>query len=130
MAESIYNIIPKEYVPPPKQPLHKSKYPPGIKPTGSTFCNHTTSKPLVTPTLTQAANLAGEFALGLQAHTEYGDSKTFGHVKGDRKPEPDTFLKKQTGTMGNETLPPGTTHLTQSATSPTTAATKRHQSPA
>jgi hypothetical protein len=27
-------------------------------------------------------------------------------VKGDRKPAPDTFLKKHTGTMGNETLPP------------------------
>jgi hypothetical protein len=34
-------------VPPAKEPLYKSKYPPTIKPTGSTFCNHTTSKPLV-----------------------------------------------------------------------------------
>lgn len=47
MEESIYNIIPKEYAPPPKEPLYKSKFPPNIKPTGSTFCNHTTSKPLV-----------------------------------------------------------------------------------
>lgn len=54
-----------------------------------------------TPFSTQAANLGGELANGLQAHTEYGDSKTFGHLKGDRKPEPDSFLKKQTGTMGN-----------------------------
>lgn len=57
----------------------------------------------------QGANLGGEFALGLQAHTEYGDGKTFGHLKDDRKPVPSSFLKKHTGTMGNETLPPGTT---------------------
>jgi hypothetical protein len=48
MEETIYNIIPKEYTPPPKEPLYRSKFPPNIKPTGSTFCNHTTSKPLVT----------------------------------------------------------------------------------
>lgn len=47
MAESIYNIIPKEYVPPPKEQLYKSKFPPNIKPTATTFCNRTTSKPLV-----------------------------------------------------------------------------------
>lgn len=55
--------------------------------------------------------MGGEFGVGLQAHTEYGDSKTLGHVKGDRKPVPDAFLKKHTGTMGNETLPPGTDGL-------------------
>jgi len=49
--------------------------------------------------------LGGEFDVGLQAHTQYGNTKTFGHVKGDRKPSPDKFLKKMTGTMGNETLP-------------------------
>ena len=27
-------------------------------------------------------------------------------MKGDRKPVPDQYLKKHTGTMGNETLPP------------------------
>lgn len=47
MEESIYNIVPKEYTPPAKEPLYKSKFPPNIKPTGSTFCNHTTSKPVV-----------------------------------------------------------------------------------
>ena len=47
MQESIYNIIPKEYNPPAKEPLYKSKFPPNNKPTGSTFCHHTTSKPLV-----------------------------------------------------------------------------------
>lgn len=45
--ESIYNIIPKEYNPPPKEPIYKSKYPPNMRPTGSTFGQHTTSKPIV-----------------------------------------------------------------------------------
>lgn len=47
MEESIYNIIPKEYAPQAKGPLYKSKYPPNIIPTGTTFCHKTTSKPLV-----------------------------------------------------------------------------------
>ena len=51
MEESIYNIIPKEYRPEPKPPLYRSKYPPNIPPTGSTFCHVTTSKPGVTPQL-------------------------------------------------------------------------------
>lgn len=49
--------------------------------------------------------MSGEFSLGLQAHTEYGQTKTFGHLKGDRKPSPDAFLKKNTGTMGSSELP-------------------------
>ena len=48
MEESIYNIIPREYQPEPKGPLYKSKYPHNLPPTGSTFGNHTTSKPGVT----------------------------------------------------------------------------------
>ena len=43
--ESIYNIIPKQYNPPAKGKIYKSKYPPNIPPTGSTFGNTTTSKP-------------------------------------------------------------------------------------
>lgn len=44
--------------------------------------------------------------MGLKAHTSYAESKTFGHTKGARKPSPENFLKKNTGTMGDETLPP------------------------
>jgi hypothetical protein len=47
MDESIYNIVPKEYQPPAKAPLYRSKFPPNIVPTGTTFGNHTTSKPKV-----------------------------------------------------------------------------------
>ena len=43
--ESIYNLIPKEYVAPPKPQRYKSKFPHDIPPTSSTFGNRTTSKP-------------------------------------------------------------------------------------
>ena len=43
--ESIYNLIPKEYVPPPREPRYKSSFPPTLPPTGSTLVNHTTSRP-------------------------------------------------------------------------------------
>lgn len=43
--ESIYNIIPQEYVPPPKGRMYRSKYSPEVPPTSSTFINHTTSRP-------------------------------------------------------------------------------------
>lgn len=45
--ESIYNLIPKEYVPPPKETMYKSRYPPNLTPTGSTIINHTTSRPVI-----------------------------------------------------------------------------------
>ena len=60
MEESIYNIIPKEYNPPAKEPLYKSKFPPNVKPTGSTFGNHTTSKPLVPIQLSRPATSEGK----------------------------------------------------------------------
>ena len=44
-AESIYNLIPKEYVPPPRDIRYKSHYPADLAPTGSTFIIHTTSRP-------------------------------------------------------------------------------------
>ena len=43
--ESIYNLIPKEYVPPPKAKKYRSRHNPKKPPTGSTFVNHTTSRP-------------------------------------------------------------------------------------
>ncbi len=42
--ESIYNLIPKEYIPPPKEKMYKSHYPHDLAPTGSTLINHTTSR--------------------------------------------------------------------------------------
>ena len=43
--ESIYNLIPKEYVPPPRDSRYKSNFPAYLPPTGSTLINHTTSRP-------------------------------------------------------------------------------------
>jgi hypothetical protein len=54
MEESIYNLIPKEYIPGPKEKMYKSKFPHDLRPTGTTFTNHTTSRPGV-------ANLNGDF---------------------------------------------------------------------
>ena len=42
--ESIYSLIPKEYVPPPQQEKYKSRHFHGTAPTGSTFINYTTSR--------------------------------------------------------------------------------------
>lgn len=44
-GESVYNLIQKPVEIPPKPPRYKSKYPPDIKPTASTFCLQNTSKP-------------------------------------------------------------------------------------
>ena len=49
--ETIYNLIPKEYVPPEKEAQYKSKYPPNLPPTGSTFAAQTTSIPRVSITI-------------------------------------------------------------------------------
>lgn len=96
--ESIYNLIPKEYVPPPKDQKYISKYPPTLPPTGSTLCHKTTSKPGV-------FNLAGEFAIHTGAHNHVGDTSTFGLPKGKVKPSSAEFIRKGTGTMGSNRLP-------------------------
>lgn len=45
--ETIYNLIPREYIPPAKERPYKSKFPKNIPPTASTFIHHTTSIPKV-----------------------------------------------------------------------------------
>lgn len=97
--ESIYNLIPREYVPPPKPPMYHSKFPSNVPPTASTFINHTTSRPGV-------ANVGGNFNLGIEAHTHKGPTKTFGYSKGAIKPSTAGFTRKGTGTMGSNSLPP------------------------
>lgn len=96
--ESIYNLIPKEYVPPPKERRYKSQYPPNLAPTGSTLINHTTSRPGV-------ANLEGEFNLVRGPHSHKDNSKTFGKLPGSIKPQTSEYRKKNTGTMGSNRLP-------------------------
>ncbi len=65
MEESIYNLIPKEYIPPQKEKIYQSKYPKNLRPTGSTFTNHTTSRPGV-------ANLNGDYDQPLGPHSHQG----------------------------------------------------------
>src|SRR5688572_28060654 len=46
MDESIYNLVPREYYAPPKQPMHKSCFDPNAGLTGSTFgCKGSTRLP-------------------------------------------------------------------------------------
>ena len=113
MEESIYNLIPKEYVPPPKQPLYRSKYSHQIPPTGSTFGHHTTSVPKVMTAdplvfnlfCLQISNIEGYVEEIRGPHTKRGAASTFGLPKGAAKKDPQTFTKKNTGSMG-KTLPP------------------------
>ncbi|CAD8138117.1 unnamed protein product [Paramecium octaurelia] len=96
--ESIYNLIPKEYVPPPKEPMYRSAYPSNLVPTGSTFNNHTTSRPKIN-------NINGEFELVKGPHSHKGQSNSLGRPKGSYKPDTTMFRLKNTGTMGSNQLP-------------------------
>lgn len=89
--ESIYSLIPKEYVPPPKPKRYHSKFPPGTNPTASTFCLRTTSKVI--------SNVHGEYDYFSGPHLSKSLSATFGQFKGAAKPQPDQFIKKGTGTI-------------------------------
>jgi hypothetical protein len=95
--ESIYNLIPKEKIEPPKSMRYRSLYPADIAPTASTFGIKTTSFPNV-------ANLNGEFQLPRGAHPRTGLYSTFGKPNGFNKADPENFIKK-----GHQykILPPG-----------------------
>jgi len=92
-GESIYNLIPKEYVQPPKEPLYKSKHSPYIPPTASTFGHVTTSVPKV-------ANVSGRTEEFVGPHPAKSLTATMGKPKGAVKPQTDGFRKRGTGTMG------------------------------
>lgn len=89
--ESIYDLIPKEYVPPPKPKRYHSKFPPTTNPTASTFCLRTSSKIL--------SNLQGDYDFFPGPHLSKSLSATFGQFKGAGKPDPASFVKKGTGTI-------------------------------
>ena len=89
--ESIYDLIPKEYVPPPKPKRYHSKFPPTTNPTASTFCLRTSSKIL--------SNLQGDYDFFPGPHLSKSLSATFGQFKGAVKPDPASFVKKGTGTI-------------------------------
>ncbi len=75
MQESIYNLIPKEYVPEAKEKHYRSKFPGVIPPTASTFCLKTTATPKV-------ANVDGYYDWNNRAHSNMAASATFGRPKG------------------------------------------------
>jgi hypothetical protein len=85
--ESIYNLIPKEKIEPPKTVRHRSQYPHSIAPTATTFGLKTTSYPNV-------ANLNGDFQLPRGAHPTQGNFSTFGKPNGFNKADPNNFIKK------------------------------------
>jgi len=68
--ESIYNIIKPEYEPIEKRKHYTSKYAYNIPPTGSTFGNHTTSRPKV-------SNLNGSLDPLLGPHSHQGNKSKF-----------------------------------------------------
>jgi len=90
VVESIYNLIPKEEIPPEKVPRYKSKYPPTIPPTYSTLCHKTTSRPGIT-------NPHGEFSIMGGTHSHRALSATFGLLKGSAKQSPASYTKKGSG---------------------------------
>lgn len=85
--ESIYNLVPKDRIEPPKEPLHRSKYPHWITPTASTFGLKTSSFPNV-------ANVNGEVNLPRGAHPIKGAFCTLGKPNGTNKREPEKFHRK------------------------------------
>jgi hypothetical protein len=91
--ESIYNLIPKEYVPPPKPKKYKSKFPHTTPPTASTFGLHTTSKVV--------GNISGDYSHFNGAHAHTNASAHFGKPKGTIKKDPSEFTKKNSGTLIN-----------------------------
>lgn len=90
--ESIYNLIGKERYQPPKEKRHKSKHPPQVPPTCTTFALRTTTKPGV-------GNVNGDYQPEGGSHSNKADALTFGKPKGTLKPETTNFRKKGTGTF-------------------------------
>ena len=94
--ESIYSLIPKEYVPPPKPKRYHSKFPPETYPTASTFWYflyslRTSSKVI--------SNVQGDYEFFSGPHLHKSMSATFGRLKGALRPDPELFQKKNTGTI-------------------------------
>ena len=69
--ESIYNLVPKIKIVPGKGASYRSRYPPNIAPTASTFILKNSSFPGV-------ANMSGEYKFPRGAHPILRNSATFG----------------------------------------------------
>ena len=85
--ESIYNLVPKMKIVPGKGASYRSRYPPDIAPTASTFILKNSSFPGV-------ANMSGEYKFPRGAHPILRNSATFGLPLGGYSPDPLNFHKK------------------------------------
>ncbi len=85
--ESIYNLVPKMKIVPGKGASYRSRYPPDIAPTASTFILKNSSFPGV-------ANMSGEYKFPRGGHPILRNSATFGLPLGGYSPDPHNFHKK------------------------------------
>ena len=85
--ESIYNLVPKMKIVPGRGASYRSRYPPDIAPTASTFILQNSSFPGV-------ANMSGEYKFPRGAHPILRNSATFGLPLGGYSPDPLNFHKK------------------------------------
>eukprot|EP01041_Mallomonas_annulata_P005333 gene5333-10662_t len=86
MSESIYNLVPREYAAPVKEPMYRSKHNPNEPLTGSTFgCKGTT-------------RLIGA-AVAVKK-----DSALFGPRGSQDKPDPKAFLRKSNMGIGSQEM--------------------------
>ena len=85
--ESIYELIPRPKIIPPKEPLYHSIFPSSLPPTGSTFNLLRSSFPSV-------SNLGGLDSLPVGGHPLRASCSTFGRPEGGYRPDPLNFIKK------------------------------------
>lgn len=95
-GESIYKLLKINKDVSIRNHRYKSKYPPTISPTASTFLLKNTSFPNV-------SNIGGDYSLPRGAHPINGDSITMGKPLGFYSPDPKNYHKKG---MNFKILPP------------------------
>jgi len=88
--ESIYKLIPPTVDPKAKDAMYRSKFPPNVAPTASTFGMHNTSKPGV-------KNVGGAMHEYPGPHPTVKPHATFG--KPDNRPDPTNILRKTQRTL-------------------------------
>ena len=85
--ESIYELIPRPKIIPPKEPLYHSIFPSSLPPTGSNFNLLGSSFPNV-------SNLGGLDSLPVGGHPLRASCSTSGRPEGGYRPDPLNFIKK------------------------------------
>lgn len=84
--ESVYQLIPKPTTVTDRPPMYRSKYPPDVPPTSSTFGPSSASQILVN-------NLSGDYELAPRVHRHKTAKSTFG-PESTHYSDPTTFLRK------------------------------------